>query len=186
MVWEALSGIGAAIGGASSLANTISQLIGTHKLSPQQKLEMRQWERMRTPSRETFQSIFYNPTMAGLTAPYSSGGYGADTGQYSWSPSKSLQNLYSNYLGRQYGIPDSIAKASAAQSLGPLSLPRLSIGNARQVSQAAGAPTGDEIAKALLASRAPGVARQSDILKSAADIAAFNLYRMQLLPQLIG
>lgn len=183
MPWPIIGAIGGLLGGLGSIGGTIGGLINAGKASPQMKFEKGQWERMREPAVRSFSNLFYTPSIAGQRAPYSQ-----NSGQpYSWAPSPALQNLYSYYLGRQYGLPESIARAQSAQAMGPVRLPNIGeISTAGQAAKATAAPPASQLAEALLNSRAPAVNRQLDLLKSATDIAAFNLYRAQLLPQMIG
>lgn len=185
MVLPLIGAIGAGLSGIGSLGSGIGGLIGMGRESTQSKMERGAWERLRDPMAVAFKSTFYAPHLTGLGVPY---GTGSDLEKYQWTPSPEMQNLYSHYLGRSYGLPETVARAQASQSLGPIGLPRLADtqSNTRQLSEALNSITPESIAGGALGARMPAIQRQLNLLKDASDIASFNLYRMQLLPQLIG
>ena len=170
---------------AMGMAKDIVAITQMGRETPQQHMERRKWERFREPAHNVFQSQFYNPNMAGLPVPYSGGQ------NYQWSPSPAMQGVYSNYLNRQYGLPESIARAQAAQAMQPTRLGRLPQESASPaamsaaLSQHAGRQA-QTMGQAQIGQAMPALSRQLDYLQNAAQLAAFNLQRAQTLPQIIG
>ena len=189
---EGLAGVvgaaGLGLGGLSDLAGTIFSVLGLGEQSKESKLAQQQWEAMRDPVGRTYKSMFYVPSYTGIKTPYGTWG---DAETYSWAPSQAMQNLYSSYLSRTYGLPEAIARAQSTQALQPIQMGKLPsslvnpVGISNYINQQQGS-TASALANAQLASTVPAINRQLDYLKNAAQLSAFNLYRAQYLPQLVG
>ncbi len=187
-VLGAAPGVANALGGMAGLAGTLTSLIYGGRQSQQQHMAQRQWERLREPVGEFYKQTFYNPVMEGYLTPY-----GAWTPQesYAWAPSESLQRLYQTYLNRSWGMPESVAQARVSQAFQPTQTPRIpeTVTSPAAVGSYLGGQTyqsPEVLAQAMLGSRLPDIERNLDYLRGAAELAAFNLQRAQLLPQLIG
>jgi hypothetical protein len=198
MVSNTMGPLGQVIGG-------IISAIQSQRQSPQSKMEEHRWDRAKEGVGQVFNQSFYNPVMEqyardvyanGMsqgTNPYAVTPYGAWTEKeaYSWNPGPATQGLYSQYLNRTYGLPESVARAQAAQAMQPTRMPTLQrdIMSPMQASQAFGGQPGvnpQALGQAMLQSRMPAAQREMDYLQNAAQLAAYNLRRAQQLPNLIG
>ena len=177
---QALGGIGQGMTGASSLAQTIMGLIQMGKPSTSDKMAARQFERMQEPVGHYYQQLFFNPMMQEGIAPYSGVAY-------RWAPTEATKQIYSSYLNRQYGVPQSIASGMRSQAMQPFKMGNLpgNVTNPAALQQGMQRDPG-QLAQAMLNAQAPDVMRQQDYLTGAGQLAAYNLWRMQQLPQLIG
>ena len=175
-----LGAVGQGLSGMSSIANTITGLIGMGRQSPQQHLEERQFERMQEPVGQAFQQLFYNPMMQEGLAPYSGVAY-------RWAPTDATKQIYSSYLNRQYGLPQNIAAGMRSQAMQPLKMGNLpgNMTNPAAIAQGMRQDPG-QMAQSMLGREAPDVMRQQSYLQGAGELSAYNLWRMQQLPSMIG
>jgi hypothetical protein len=137
----------------------------------------------------------YEKDLAAWTANNASGinggipankSFEAGQGTYKWAPSSAMQNLYSGYLNRQYGLSGDVAGSMVAQSLAPIKMGQIkgnlsSAGANRSNQMDAGA-----IANAGMGVQAPGALRAQSYLQDSTKLAAFNLWRAQQLGSTIG
>jgi len=184
----AMGPVGAALGGIGSLATGITGLIGMGRQSEASKMSQQRWENVREPVGNMYRQLYYNPVLEGTFAPY---GSWSQNENYAWAPTQSMRNLYSSYLNRSYGLPESIARAQSSQALGPIRMGNIpsTLRTPAQVGAGLAQQPGNQpqqLASSMLESRSPEIERQLDYLKSAAELAGFNLWRAQYLPQLIG
>jgi hypothetical protein len=105
---------------------------------------------------------------------------------YKFAPNAEMQSMYSNFLGRNYGISNSVANSMVAGSLKPLDVSKL--GATPSVAGAAGMyrPNAQSLTTAAMGAQTPGALRQQDYLNNAANLSAFNLQRAKTLGDLIG
>ena len=177
---QALGGVGMGMQGASGLAQTIMGLIQMGKPSTSEHMAQRQFERMQEPVGQYYQQLFFNPMMQEGVAPYSGVAY-------RWAPTEATKQIYSSYLNRQYGVPESIASGMRSQAMQPFRMGSLAGAPATPAGlSAAMRQDPGQLAQAMLNTQAPDVMRQQDYLTGAGQLAAYNLWRMQQLPQLIG
>lgn len=187
---QGLKGGNDPLGISSSITGLVSDIFAISRMgreTPQQHMERRKWERFQVPAHNVFESTFYNPNMAGLPVPYAQG----NSLTYNWNPSAATQQVYSNYLNRTYGVPQSVANAQASQAMQPTRLGRLPDESASPAAMAAALSQHAARQAATLTNAQAGAASsqlqgQLDYLQNAAQLAAFNLQRAQTLPQLIG
>jgi len=179
--WAA--GLGAAgniIGGIGSLAGSIMGIIQANRESPGSQAARHIWERAREPVGDLLMNTFYTPALEGWRPPYTT------TQTLSYAPRDSMKAVYSNFLNRQYGLPESVGQSMIAQNLQPLRMADFrGAVSANQVG--AGARVDPQaIARAGLGLGGVKAAQQTNILKGAGQLSAFNLWRAQQLGQLIG
>lgn len=181
-----LGPIGLGLSAAGSLTNLITGLIMSGRQSQQSHMDQRRWERMRAPVGEAYRSTFYVPGLNPY-APY--GDWGKDA--YQWAPNQAMEQMYSNYLNRTYGVPTNVAQAQVSQALQPTRIGRLP--NQAQSPMALQSTLGQSqsyqpgvAAQSMLGTKVPALTSQLDYLKNAAELSAFNLWRAQQLPHLIG
>lgn len=185
---SALGPVGAALGGLGSLASGLTGLLSMGRQSQASKMEQQRWENVREPVGNLYRQMFYNPVLEGTFAPY---GTWSENENYTYAPTQAMRNIYSGYLTRQYGLPESIARAQSSQAMGPLRLGQIpsTLRSPAQVGSGLSQHQGYDpsvVAQSILSSRTPEIQRQLDYLQSAAELAGFNLWRSQYLPQLIG
>lgn len=183
-------GWGGALGGglssASNIASNIYQIVQAGRESTEGHMARRQWERMRAPVSRLFEQTYYAPFAQNVPIPYSAD-KPQDWHRYQWAAPESLRGIYSSYLGRQYGLPETIARRMSSQALSPYAMgampqQQFTPGGAFQAMQA----DPNALAGAYLQTHVPQMLRQQDYLQNAARLAAFNLQRAQMLPELIG
>lgn len=178
-----LSGLGAAgqgLSGLSSITNTIMGLTSMGRMSPQQHDTWRQFERMQEPVGQYYQQLFYNPMMQEGLAPYSGVAY-------RWAPTEATKQIYSSYLNRQYGLPTNIAAGMRSQAMQPFKMGSLPGGMTAPAMVNKGLQNDPgQLAQAMLNRESVEPMRQQDYLQGAGELAAYNLWRMQQLPSLIG
>ncbi len=180
-----LGPIGSALGGLTSAATGIYGLVMGGRRSQAEKMSQSRWELTQPTAGRLFQSTFYAPQAEGLMPPYPRGE------QYHWAPSQAMRNVYASFLNRQYQMPQSVARAQAAQALSPLQFGRVpqqmispaQIHGTLTQSQAFNPQT---VAQSYLAKHVPEVQNRFSQLQAAAELAQFNLWRAQMLPYLLG
>jgi hypothetical protein len=190
------------LGWVTSAAKDIVTAIQSQRQSPQSKMEEHRWGRTKEPTGQLYNQMFNNPVLGQYAQdvyshnsvnPYAVTPYGAWTEKeaYNWNPSQATQALYSHYLNRSYGLPESVAQAQAAQSMQPMRMPTLSR-NVMQPAQAGAAfSQGGQMdpramANAMLGSKMPAAQRNLDYLQNAAALSLYNLKRAQKMPMMIG
>lgn len=195
-IGSVLGPVGTMIGGLSGAAANIAGIIS----SGAQRGENQAWknfQRVKEPVATLAQQLYYNPAYQG----YYEQGFREptivqqlDPGQtlqqkygYQWSPTASTKQLYSGYLSRQYGLPETLARSMSSQALSPLKAQPFAQ-QAFTPAQARGLFGTDPqtLANVALQRQQPEALRQMDYLQNAGQLAAFNLYRTQQLPSMIG
>ena len=173
---------------ASGLAGGIGGLIMSMRESPESRSARHIWEQAKPGAERLLSQLYYNPVtmqgpgyFSGKTMPW-----GTMT-EHQWAPSKAMGNLFSAYLGRQYGMPTSVGRAMSAQAQAPIRMGDLSGARTSSAWRKAGQTGGpQDFAQAAMGRLAPEGIRQMDIMKGAAELSAFNLWRAQKLGQMIG
>jgi hypothetical protein len=206
-------GAGAQAGG--SIASGIMAIIAAMKESQSSKMARKRWESMQKPVGELMSGLYYNPEAEKYAAPYTeamrykiqnaenanrmssnsstnkfspqSNPYSQYGGSYNYAPSQQMQALYSNYLNRQYGLSNTVAKSMVAQSMQPVNLSK--INGTPSVAGAAKGATGfnaQAFSAAAMGQQSPSALRQQDYLNNAAQLSSFNLWRAKQTGELIG
>lgn len=141
------------------------------------------WLRAAGPGSLAMGQMIYNPLFEGTKPPYGAGV------PYQWQPRASVQGIYSNYLNRQYGLPERVARGMSSQAMQPLRMPQLPGGMAGPAQIQAGLRGSLEpgqIAQSFAGARAPQGLRQLDYLQGAQQVASFNQWRTQQLGRILG
>lgn len=166
--------------GAGGIATSIVGIMNMGRESPSSQLARHRWESMRDPAAELLSQLFYNPAAEKQRIPY--GG----NAQYKWAPTQATQNLYANYLNRQYGMSRGVAQSMTAQALQPIALNRLKGGVSSAAAYGGSRINAQALANAAMGTQQAGVMRSQDYLQNAGKLAAYNLWRAQQLGQTIG
>lgn len=178
---NAAGSMGGQIGqGAAGIATSIVGILNMGRESPASKLARHRWESMRKPAADLLSQLFYNPAAEGGGVPYT------PDAQYKWAPTQATQNLYSNYLNRQYGLSRGTAQAMTAQALKPVALGQLRGGTSSAAAYGGSRINAQALANAAMGTQQAGVMRSQDYLQNAGKLSAYNLWRAQQLGQTIG
>ena len=179
--WGNYAAIGQAAG---DLSTSIYALMQGLRESPQSQAARHVWGANKGAAERLLPQLFYNPVAEGYQYPYSNPE--DPNSYYKWAPSNAMQSLYSSYLGRQYGLPESVGRSMAAQAMAPIRLQDLgkarTSGQLRQATQVS--PM--DFASAAMGAQTPEALRRLDIMKGAAKTSAFNLWRAQKLREIVG
>jgi hypothetical protein len=168
------------IGAGTDLASSIYGLTQGLKESPESRRARHIWERARPEAERLLAQLFVNPAAEGSFIPYSNNVlFGA-------APTQSMSDIYSHYLGRQYGLPSNVASSLRAQALDPVKLPSLPVQATPAQVRRQTALDPRALAGASVGTQLPGIAGGLQKLKSQGQLAAFNLWRAQQLGQIIG
>jgi hypothetical protein len=173
----AFIGAGASIG--ADLVSAIYGLYQSQKESPQSRAARHIFERAKPESERLLSQLFYNPAAQGTRIPYSQ-----DFLQH--APLQSFRNLYDYYLGREYGLPTSVASSLRAQAAQPLRVPRATPGASAAQVRAETQVNPQALSQAAVGRASVPVAGELDKLKNQGQLAAFNLWRAQQVGGLIG
>jgi len=147
----------------------------------------RDFQRARGASGLAISTFITNPYFLGLAAPGDQPAAGVPNlptwtigaPPYEPRPFAGMRALYNAYLQRQYGLPQHVARAYTAQALSGLAARRPQLGaNPNRVARAL-MPTADQIAQSALRLREPEILHRQDIIRGAAELAAFDLMRAQ-------
>jgi len=173
---------------ASGLAGGIGGLLMAMRENPESRSARHIWERAKPGAERLLSQLYYNPVtmqgpgfFGGKTMPF-----GTMT-EHQWAPSTSMGNLFSAYLTRQYGLPTAVGRAMSAQAQAPIRMGDLTgarTSSAWRTAGQTGSPQG--FTQAAMGRLAPEGIRSMDIMKGAAELSAFNLWRAQKLGQLVG
>lgn len=193
----ALGAGGALTGGLSGLANTIYGFTQMGREIPPGPA-WKEFQRVKEPVGTFFQQQYWNPAYTGLFSPGLVGESSIlsqlSPGQtlqqkygYQFSPSQSTANIYRSFLEREYGLPETIARSMTSQAMSPLKAPALpqqaiSAGALRNLYQT----DASQLANVGIARQTPEILRNMDYLQGTGQLAAYNLWRTQMAPQLIG
>lgn len=177
--WDSASQWGSLAQGATNLGTTIATIINMGKESAASAQARKRWESMQQPAAQLLSSLYYSPAAQGQKTSYGDA-------YYNYAPSKAMQAMYSNYLNRQYGMSESVARAMVGQSMAPLKIGRLT-GPASSAAAYSGSKINAQaLSNAAMGAQAPQTIRTQDYLQNAAKLSAFNTWRAQQLGQIIG
>ena len=166
--------------GATSIGTGIMGIISMMKESAQSRSARHAWENMQQPAANLFGQLYNNPSAQGVAIPYGKGS------TYNWAPTQATQNLYANYLNRQYGMSRGTAQAMTAQALKPVALNQLRGGASSAAAYGGSRINAQALANAAMGTQQAGVMRSQNYLQNAGKLAAYNLWRAQQLGQTIG
>lgn len=188
MVAQWLAPVAGAISGAAGLAGTLFGMTQGQPGISSEEAAYRDWTRTIEPTGLAINRLFYNPAFEGQLFPFAAK-YNLPTGanRTRWAPTQSTKRLYSNYLNRQWGLPTRIASKLSTQAM----MPSRYEGGLQGKYNPAGARQAYSIqpqtlAQSRISQQEPEALRQFDYLKGAAQLAQYNLWRLQQLPRLIG
>ncbi|MEA1909936.1 MAG: hypothetical protein U9M89_02865 [Patescibacteria group bacterium] len=139
------------------------------------------WERSRDETQQMLQSSTYAPWAEGMGIPYA----GA---QWQNGMDPSMQNVYQQFLERDYGLPAEVALANQSQAVAPMRINRQamsSVGTPGQMSRAT------QVNPQALAQGFAGINQssniaQQDYLKNAAKIASLGSYQAERFKNIYG
>ncbi len=182
---QTMMGLGSLMSGGSNVAGTIAGLIGGGKKSA--GWNERLWASQLGNTNKAMSQLFFLPQVEGQMSPYS---IHAKPGErtYKWAPSESMKQIYSGYLNRSYGVPNAIASAMAANAISSVGAQRKAMDQLVTPAAISGGMATDPraLANALVQSQAPEFLGERDMAKTAAELAAFNLWRVKKFGDLIG
>lgn len=186
MSW--LAAIPAAVGAASGLAGTLFGMTQGQPGISSEEAAWRDFTRTIEPAGTMMNKLFYNPSYNKSQVPFANDyNLPMDARTSQWAPTQSTQQLYTNYLSRQYGLPSRVGKAMSAQAMLPMQYQGLGEQNFNQAgAKQAYQMDPQTMAQSQISRKEPEAIRQLDYLKGAGELAQYNLWRTQQLPRLIG
>jgi hypothetical protein len=162
------------------LASSIYALTQGMKESAASRRSRHIYERAKPEAERLLSGLYYNPAAEGFRIPYSNNEF------YKYAPLDSMRNLYSYYLGREYGLPESVAASMGAQAIDPIRVPRPPARGSSAAVREATAINPQALAQAGFNQQQVGTVGTLDRLKNQGQLAAFNLWRAQQLGEIIG
>jgi hypothetical protein len=176
-------GSASTVEGAANLATSLISLYQSQMPSAKVKMDMNRWLAVAKPVTGVLSGLFYNPNM-GEQQGYRN--TDTDVGQYKFAPSKSMQDIYSNYLGRTYGMPTQISNHMMASAIAPVKYSNIKRGMSSAAMRSSSRLSPEVLSKAMLNVQAPKGMEQMDYLKNAGSLASFNAWRAKQLGELVG
>ena len=178
------------VGGAGSIASIIGALgnLGSmaykfyqqSKETPESRRARKAWETTVPIAHRLTQQLYFAPFAQGSLIPHTG------VTEFKWNPSEPMRKLYEHFLTREYGLSDDLAATISRQRMAELAPKKMPQGLSPNQALAQTSLEPGVIAQSLLEKQKPKEVAQMDYLASAAQLAAFNLWRTQYLQKLIG
>jgi hypothetical protein len=171
--------------GAASLASTLAGMYQSQQPTAQSKMSKSRWTGLAPDATKMLSGLFYNPAM-GNQPRYKNTKGNPNLGGYAFAPSKSMQDIYSSYLNRSYGLSNQVANSMVSQAVAPIKIGELKRGMSASAMNRSTQTDPNSLASAMLNIQTPGGVEQMDYLKNAGSLASYNAWRAKQLGELIG
>jgi len=173
------------IAGAASLVSTLAGIYQSQQPTAQSKMSKGRWTGLAPEATRILSGLFYNPNM-GAQPIYKNTRGNPNLGGYAFAPPKSMQDIYSSYLNRSYGLSEQIANSMVSESVAPIKIGALKRGMNASAMNRATQTDPNSLASAMLNIQTPSGIEQMDYLKNANSLASYNAWRAKQLGELIG
>jgi hypothetical protein len=167
-----------ALSALASLVGTGYSIWQSQNERPDYPAAWEDYKRAAPAASEQLASILYNPMFEGSRPPY---------GQpISYAPPESLNQMYSHYLTRSYGLPQNVARGMQTQAMQPMRRPEFPAGARPNQIGTRSTVAPQQMVQSALGYQQPLAMKNMDYLQNAAKLAQFNAWRSQQLPRLLG